>query len=68
MSSLNNYELTVPDNFDLPFVPYSIQQDFMTSLYGVLENKQLGIFESPTGTVSFKLSLKHFNKHSLTLF
>lgn len=38
--------------FPFPFTPYKIQQDFMESLYQTLENGKLGIFESPTGTVS----------------
>lgn len=45
--------LKPPDEFPFPFSPYSIQKDFMTSLYAVLEERKLGIFESPTGTVSF---------------
>lgn len=44
--------LKIPDNFDFPFTPYNIQYEFMSNLYKVIENKQLGIFESPTGTVS----------------
>jgi chromosome transmission fidelity protein 1 len=39
-----------PENFGFPFPPYSIQTDFMRQLFKVLENGQLGIFESPTGT------------------
>ncbi|XP_037026283.1 ATP-dependent DNA helicase DDX11 [Bradysia coprophila] len=42
--------LPTPTTFEFPFPPYQIQQDFMTNLYSVLENKQIGIFESPTGT------------------
>lgn len=41
--------LPTPAAFEFPFPPYQIQQDFMTNLYSVLENKQIGIFESPTG-------------------
>jgi hypothetical protein len=44
--------LDIPDDFDFPFQPYPIQKDFMTNLYTVLEGGKLGIFESPTGTVS----------------
>ena len=40
-----------PDHFPFPFEPYDIQEKFMRSLYTVLEDKKLGIFESPTGTV-----------------
>ncbi|KAG5897915.1 hypothetical protein JTB14_014032 [Gonioctena quinquepunctata] len=42
--------LKTPDIFEFPFPPYDIQQQFMQNLYFVLENKKLGIFESPTGT------------------
>ena len=38
--------------FPFPFPPYDIQDDFMKTLYHVLENGEVGIFESPTGTVS----------------
>lgn len=37
-------------HFPFPFTPYSIQKDFMTELYQVLEAGKIGIFESPTGT------------------
>lgn len=39
-------------HFPFPFTPYSIQKDFMAELYQVLEAGKIGIFESPTGTVS----------------
>lgn len=39
-----------PDSFPFPFKPYSIQDRFMRSLYSVVENRKIGIFESPTGT------------------
>lgn len=38
--------------FPFPFKPYDIQQKFMKELYLTLEKRGLGIFESPTGTVS----------------
>lgn len=37
-------------HFHHPFEPYHIQQQFMEALYDCIENKQVGIFESPTGT------------------
>ncbi|XP_059621141.1 ATP-dependent DNA helicase DDX11 [Phlebotomus argentipes] len=37
-------------DFGFPFPPYKIQQDFMTALHEVIEERQIGIFESPTGT------------------
>ncbi|CEI91718.1 hypothetical protein RMCBS344292_06000 [Rhizopus microsporus] len=40
----------IPDSFGFPFEPYSIQKDFMTSLYRTLSQDKIGIFESPTGT------------------
>nr|XP_049694721.1 putative ATP-dependent RNA helicase DDX11-like protein 8 isoform X2 [Helicoverpa armigera] len=36
--------------FPFPFKPYDIQNKFMRELYLTLEQQQLGIFESPTGT------------------
>ena len=39
----------VPE-FAFPFPPYSIQTEFMRSLYGCLDRGDFGIFESPTGT------------------
>lgn len=40
--------------FPFPFKPYDIQEKFMKELYVTLENQKLGIFESPTGTVSLR--------------
>ncbi|OAL38669.1 hypothetical protein AYO20_01875 [Fonsecaea nubica] len=37
-------------NFSHPYQPYSIQLDFMRELYRCIEEKKVGIFESPTGT------------------
>lgn len=47
--------LEVPNEFSFPCSPYNIQKDFMSNLYKVLEESKLGIFESPTGTVSIVL-------------
>ncbi|XP_076648589.1 ATP-dependent DNA helicase DDX11 isoform X2 [Halictus rubicundus] len=38
------------EEFPFPFPPYTIQNQFMKELYKCLENGNLGIFESPTGT------------------
>lgn len=38
--------------FSFPFQPYDIQKQFMTELYFTIQDNKLGIFESPTGTVS----------------
>lgn len=55
--SVTNYEEIF---FPFPFPPYDIQEDFMKTLYRVLENGGVGIFESPTGTVSYKGQLRLF--------
>lgn len=41
-------------DFHHPFTPYDVQLDFMRAVYDVLEkgDGQVGILESPTGTVS----------------
>lgn len=49
---MEEHALQPPDEFPFPFQPYSIQEDFMHALYVTLERGKLGIFESPTGTVS----------------
>ncbi|BFZ56789.1 ATP-dependent DNA helicase chl1 [Savitreella phatthalungensis] len=36
--------------FHHPYQPYDIQLEFMRALYETLDNGQIGIFESPTGT------------------
>lgn len=39
-------------DFGFPYdEPYPIQVDFMEKLYDTIDRKQIGIFESPTGTV-----------------
>lgn len=47
--------LPVPEGIDFnhPYTPYDVQTDFMKTAYGVLQagNGQVGILESPTGTV-----------------
>ncbi|XP_076158449.1 ATP-dependent DNA helicase DDX11 isoform X1 [Alosa pseudoharengus] len=37
-------------DFPFPFQPYPIQEQFMKVLYATLDQGQVGIFESPTGT------------------
>lgn len=65
--------LEPPSKFLFPFTPYGIQHDFMTKLYYALENKKLGIFESPTGTVCsyeyyfFLVTLQLF-EHNILFF
>lgn len=40
-------------NFHHPYTPYDVQLQFMRAVYGVLQRGQgqIGILESPTGTV-----------------
>lgn len=40
-------------DFHHPFTPYNVQEQFMRTVYDVLEtgSGQVGILESPTGTV-----------------
>jgi chromosome transmission fidelity protein 1 len=42
-------------DFHHPYTPYDVQQEFMKTVYDVLEkgDGQIGILESPTGTVCF---------------
>lgn len=40
----------VDNNFNHPYHPYGIQKDFMLALYDCIEEGNVGIFESPTGT------------------
>lgn len=41
-------------DFHHPYTPYDVQEQFMKTVYDVLEagQGQIGILESPTGTVS----------------
>ncbi|KAJ1984146.1 ATP-dependent DNA helicase chl1 [Dimargaris cristalligena] len=59
------------DSFGFPYQPYTIQEDFMKNLYNALEQRQVGIFESPTGTGKTLSiicgSLKWLNDHSQRL-
>ncbi|VDK77002.1 unnamed protein product [Cylicostephanus goldi] len=38
------------DEFSFPFPPYDIQLNLMREISQCIENRQVGIFESPTGT------------------
>jgi chromosome transmission fidelity protein 1 len=40
------------DEFQFPFEPYDVQVQLMRALYDTFENRQIGVFESPTGTVT----------------
>jgi chromosome transmission fidelity protein 1 len=35
-----------------PYAPYDVQREFMSMVYKCLEEGKVGVFESPTGTVS----------------
>lgn len=53
-SALEEPPLLTPTDvkdFQFPYNPYPIQQDFMRNLYETIEQRKIGIFESPTGTV-----------------
>ena len=45
-------------DFHHPYKPYDVQEQFMKAVYNVLEtgNGQVGILESPTGTVSLYIT------------
>lgn len=43
--------------FKFPFKPYRIQEDFMRNLYRTIDCGKIGIFESPTGTVSLSSTI-----------
>jgi hypothetical protein len=58
----------VPEKFPFPFEPYDIQQQFMRQLYQCLQTGNVGIFESPTGTVNIHfLHLTVFAVHFMFL-
>ena len=54
---ISDREIDIPTDFPFPFEPYDIQKGFMHELYRCLELGKVGIFESPTGTVSGNASL-----------
>ncbi|EGO23609.1 hypothetical protein SERLADRAFT_349743 [Serpula lacrymans var. lacrymans S7.9] len=50
-ASDNSLKLPVPDSFPaFPYNPYPIQIDLMQHVYSSIENRQVAIVESPTGT------------------
>lgn len=58
----NDEETTIESTrcpqFNFPFQPYDIQVKFMKALFCVLQDGNIGIFESPTGTVSWKYQIQ----------
>lgn len=51
LSRTNMDTLQPPLEFEFPFTPYEIQKDFMKNLYQVIEDRKIGVFESPTGVI-----------------
>lgn len=49
-TSQNDKEEEEVIDFNFPGTPYDVQQKLMTALFKTIENKQIGLFESPTGT------------------
>lgn len=47
-----SHVITAKVDFHHPYTPYAIQDEFMSTVYQVLEEGKVGILESPTGTVS----------------
>lgn len=47
-----NQDASITKDFHHPYTPYAIQETFMSTVYQVLEAGNVGILESPTGTVS----------------
>jgi Rad3-related DNA helicase len=41
------------DFFNFPYKPYDIQLDLMKKIWSTIDSGNIGIFESPTGTVSY---------------
>jgi len=37
--------------FPFPFEPYGVQTQLMKAMWEAVENRRVGVFESPTGTV-----------------
>ncbi|KAK5124527.1 hypothetical protein LTR85_001744 [Meristemomyces frigidus] len=42
--------MMAPTDYHHPYQPYDIQQQFMDAMYACIEDGNVGIFESPTGT------------------
>ena len=55
-------KLQTPEQFTaFPFLPYEIQLQLMQHLYGAIEDRQVTIVESPTGTVSSLSACAHLS-------
>jgi chromosome transmission fidelity protein 1 len=57
MASSSSQQQGIPDSIDFhhPYTPYDVQNEFMRTVYKVLQTGegQIGILESPTGTVGY---------------
>jgi len=52
ISSTSSFSLLEPRTpFPHPYTPYSIQSQLMSRIYTTVKRKNIGIYESPTGTV-----------------
>ena len=56
-TTVEDSKLKVPEDFSFPFTAYEIQKDFMKALFVALDERKLGIFESPTGTVRLQIPM-----------
>jgi len=50
MTSERGLSGTARRDFHHPYTPYPIQLTLMQAIYDCIDNNQVGIFESPTGT------------------
>ena len=55
---IENKAVLPQKDFHHPYTPYAIQEEFMHIVYQVLEQGNVGILESPTGTVSIHASTR----------
>lgn len=57
-SSVSGGNANAPPAIPFPFEPYEVQTQLMRKIYDTLENGRIGVFESPTGTVSWPACLQ----------
>ena len=48
------------NEFNFPFTPYEIQENFMRALFQTLDHSQFGIFESRKFTLSVRIILPNY--------
>ncbi len=57
---MSDLRLATPNDFPaFPFKPYDIQLELMRHVYSCIENGNIAITESPTGTVGLSLVSYH---------